>query len=302
MQEFDFIASTKDFFFQLWKGDLKACASYLASDFSFVGPFEGTASAGISKFIEFRVKVQPLFQRIEYEVKTCQQTYSDTNTSIGLAIMLVTGDTIQPTKVNNIVVWGSTSGGGKLVQLHTYIPMSTSLLDTDHYYPAFSNIVPATLPTWGQRPLVMKDNSGRKHVVDPAKTGYLEAQHQYCLVHTMPESFKVRESLTSALERFPSYFVRVHRSYAVNALMVSSIGKDEITLTDGERVPIPTRQSTAVRNLILATISSVLNSTENVSDGPGLTGRCSVQRHHEQEQKADAHTPFEDWQRDPPQR
>lgn len=299
MQEFDFIASTKDFFFQLWKGDMKACAGYLASDFSFVGPFEGATSAGISEFIELRIRVQPLFQRIEYEVKTCQQTYSDTNTSIGLAIMLVTDDTIQPIKVNNIVVWSATSGGERLVQLHTYIPMSTSLLDTDHYHPAFSSIVPATLPTWGQRPLVMKDSSGRNHVVDPAKTGYLEAQHQYCVVHISPEPFRIRESLTSTLERFPSFFVRVHRSYAVNALMVSSIGRDEITLTDGERVPIPARQSTAVRNLILATISSVLNSTESDSNGPGLTGRCSARRHREQEQKADAHTPFEDWQRDP---
>lgn len=80
MQGFDFIASTKDFFLQLWKGDMKSCADYLASDFVFVGPFDGATSVGISKFVELRVRVQPLFQHVEYKVKTCQQTYSDTNT------------------------------------------------------------------------------------------------------------------------------------------------------------------------------------------------------------------------------
>jgi hypothetical protein len=261
VQGFDFIASTKDFFLQLWKGDMKSCSDYLASDFAFVGPFDGATSVGISKFVELRVRVQPLFQHIEYKVKTCQQTYSDTNTSIGLVITLVTGDTMQPTKVNNIVVWKTTSSGVKLAQLHTYIPMRASFLDADHFHPAYSSSAPVTLPTWDQRPLVMKDSSGRNHVVNPAKTGYLEAQHQYCMVHTSPEPFRMRESLTNALDRFPSYFVRVHRSYAVNALLVSSIGKDDISLVNGEKVPIPARQSANIRSLILGTISEVLGAT-----------------------------------------
>ena len=221
-------------------------------------------------------------------MQQCEITYRNPSVSICLAITSISDGAEYETKLANVVIWKDTPTGTKLAYLVTFIPVDINLRGVGYGRSMIAARALTSMPTQAQRPLVMKDNSGRNHVVDPAKTGYLEAQHQYCLVHAMPESFKVRESLTSALERFPSYFVRVHRSYTVNALMVSSIGKDEITLTDGERVPIPTRQSTAVRNLILATISSVLNSTENVSDGPGLTGRCSVQRHREQEQKADA--------------
>ena len=66
MREFNLIASTKDFLLQLWKGNMSACADMLATDFFFVGPFDESHGIGASKFIELRIKLQPLLQRLEY--------------------------------------------------------------------------------------------------------------------------------------------------------------------------------------------------------------------------------------------
>ena len=300
VERFDAIASTKEFLFQAWKGDMSACAEKLTTDFLFVGPFDESLGIGASKFVELRIKLQPLLQRLEYTMRQCEIFYRNPSVSICLAIISISDGAEYETKLANVVTWKDTPTGTKLAYLVTFIPVDINLRGVGYGRSMIAARALTSMPTQAQRPLVMKDNSGRNHVVDPAKTGYLEAQHQYCVVHISPEPFRIRESLTSTLERFPSYFVRVHRSYAVNALMVSSIGRNEITLANGERVPIPTRQSTAIRSLILATISSVLDGTESDSNGSVLTGRCSARSHREQEQKADAHTPVEDGQSDPP--
>ena len=267
VRDFNLIASTKDFLLQLWKGNMSACADMLATDYFFVGPFEGSLGIGASKFVELRIKLQPLFQRLEYETQRCEVTYRDANTSICFVVVSVSNDAKHETKLTSVAVWKDTLAGIKLAQLIISVPVGVNFMDTDYGRSMGSAIALANLPTWEKRPLVMKDSSGRNHVVDPARTSYLEARHQYSMVHTAPEPFKMRESLTSTLGRFPSYFVRVHRSYAVNALMVSSIGRDEINLTNGERVPIPVRQSTAIRSLILSTISNALGGPAGTSDG-----------------------------------
>ena len=53
------------------------------------------------------------------------------------------------------------------------------------------------------------------------------------------------------LRDFPDYFVRVHRSYAINVLHVEQISRREIRLAGGSRIPIPERRSKSVREEVL---------------------------------------------------
>lgn len=246
-----------------------ACMGLLADDFLFVGPFEGTLGLDSSEFMKLRIRMQGSFRHLEYELSSCELTYRDDNTTMGVAIALVSGNAMRTIRLVSVLVWEAFDVDERLACLYTYVPMDIGFRDAGHRRPSYTGLALAGHPTHSQRLLALRDNRGRNHVVDPADVGYLEARHQYCLVHTAPEPFRVRDSLTSTLGRFPSYFVRVHRSYAVNALMVSSIGRDDVSLSNGEKVPIPARHAAAVRDLVLSAISDALSKPDPGKDTLG---------------------------------
>ena len=84
----------------------------------------------------------------------------------------------------------------------------------------------------------------RIHRVATADILYLQAADDYCEVH-LADGRKLLSTLALAqtLETLPGDFVRVHKSYAVNAERVSAVGprpggRRAVTLSDGAVVPV----------------------------------------------------------------
>lgn len=260
----DSISITKDFISFFWIGDMNACRSILADDFTFVGPFVHNAGQGIAPFMDFRMRVGILLEHLSYETESVQIIYGDTHTAITLASIDVRQGKSHVATLRFTFIWRITVKGFRLAHLHMSIPIQ---LQADAYHNPASDLV-SIAPTLSAdtKPVFMKDSSGKTHLVNLGETTYLEAQHQYTMVNTAPEPFRVRESLTSVMGRFPSYFVRVHRSYVVNAFLVASVSKDVITMKNGDEVPVPAKRAAAVRKLILDTISESLMSTRSERD------------------------------------
>ena len=84
-----------------------------------------------------------------------------------------------------------------------------------------------------------------------AEVLYLESRHQYTIVHLPRRQIRARVALSELLRDFPDYFVRVHRSYAINVLHVEQISRREIRMAGGSHIPIPERRSKSVREEVL---------------------------------------------------
>lgn len=260
----DSISTTKDFVSFLWNGDMNAFRGILAGDFTFVGPFEHNSGTGIAHFVDFRVRLGLLLEHLTYEMENAEIVYGDTHTAVTVANLDMRKDDIHLTTLHCTLVWRVTARGLRLVHLHMSIPMR---LQADSYHSQNAELIrAATAPVSDSKPLIIKDSSGKTHLINLAETTYLEAQHQYTMIRTTPEPFRVRESLTSVMGRFPSYFIRVHRSYVVNAFLVESVSKDAISMRNGDIVPIPAKRAASVRKLILDTISEALTSNAAYSD------------------------------------
>ncbi len=254
----DSISITKDFISFLWNGDMNACRNFLAYDFTFVGPFEYSSGHGVALFMDFRARIGILLEHLTYETENVQIIYGDTHTDITLASIDIRQGKSHIATLHFTLIWRITVKGYRLAHLHMSIPMQ---LQTDPYRnPIAEYLGSDPLPISENKPLIMKDSSGKTHLVNLAETTYLEAQHQYTMINTSPEPFRVRESLTSVMGRFPSYFVRVHRSYVVNAFLVDNISKGIITMKNGDEVPVPAKRTASVRKLVLDTISEFLMS------------------------------------------
>lgn len=278
---FDPISATKSFISFLWNGDMNTCRALSADDFTFVGPFEHSSDMDIAHFVDFRVKLNLILERLSYEIDSIEFVYGDTHTAITTADMEVWQDKGHIAMLRSTLVWRITANGHRLAHLHMSVPIKLQPDSSHNSASEFIDIVPA-LSSEG-KPLIMKDSSSKTHLVNLAETSYLEAQHQYTMIYTMPEPFRVRESLTNTIGRFPSYFVRVHRSYAVNAFLASSISQDAISLKNGEEVPIPAKRAAAVRKLVLSTISEALSGPAASASAPSDTDAKSAERDRQRE-------------------
>lgn len=67
---------------------------------------------------------------------------------------------------------------------------------------------------------------------------YVEAENVYVAVHTLRNTYRMRMGLGKFAEQLDGTFYKVHRSYVVNLKYIKKITRTEITMTNGDTVPI----------------------------------------------------------------
>ncbi len=67
---------------------------------------------------------------------------------------------------------------------------------------------------------------------------YLEAENVYVHVHTVGGVYRTRISLAKFSEQLDDTFFKVHRSYVVGLKYVKKISRKEVTLINGDTVPV----------------------------------------------------------------
>lgn len=67
---------------------------------------------------------------------------------------------------------------------------------------------------------------------------YIEAENVHIAVHTVRETYRIRQSLGKFCEQLDETFFKVHRSFVVGLKYVKKITRSDITMLNGETVPI----------------------------------------------------------------
>ena len=67
---------------------------------------------------------------------------------------------------------------------------------------------------------------------------YVEAENVYVIVHTKQGNYRTRMSLAKFVEQLDETFFKVHRSFVVGLKYVKKITKTEITMINGDILPI----------------------------------------------------------------
>lgn len=74
--------------------------------------------------------------------------------------------------------------------------------------------------------------------VSLADVQYIESQNVYIEVHTVKGVYRSRISLAKFAEQLDETFIKVHRSYIVGLKYVKMISRTNITMVNGDTVPI----------------------------------------------------------------
>ena len=92
---------------------------------------------------------------------------------------------------------------------------------------------------------------GRTIVVDADCLEYLESERRKLRLHTDGSVVEVYCSLAEAQDMLPEGFVRCHKSFVVNLADVVEIGKDDILVKSGSRVPMSQKRRHEVKEALL---------------------------------------------------
>ncbi len=79
----------------------------------------------------------------------------------------------------------------------------------------------------------------------------MESIGNHTLLHLSSQTFESTERLSSICKRVGDPFFRCHASYLVNPLYVQSIERFSLTLTNGEKLPVPEKKYTSVKAKLL---------------------------------------------------
>lgn len=88
-------------------------------------------------------------------------------------------------------------------------------------------------------------------MVDADCIEYLESERRKLRLHTDGNVMEVYCSLADAQAMLPEGFVRCHKSFVVNLADVVEIGKDDILVKSGERVPMSQKRRHEVKEALL---------------------------------------------------
>jgi len=82
-------------------------------------------------------------------------------------------------------------------------------------------------------------NTGRKMVALPIKdVYYIESRNHHIFIYKEKDTLEIRLSLSEVESMLPNQFQRCHASYLVNLDQVREVGKSEVILRGGKRIPI----------------------------------------------------------------
>ena len=67
---------------------------------------------------------------------------------------------------------------------------------------------------------------------------FVDSIKDYVRIHTQNDTVITKDKISTFMQRLPSYFLRVHRSYIINTKKIASLTSKDVTLIDGKEIPI----------------------------------------------------------------
>lgn len=243
---------TREFVHRFWDGDTEWCSKLVAPDGAGV-PFDGEEPAAGPE--GFRIAHERL-TALRPRVILINETYHAMK--IDDAVLCVAGtctaflgskkEEMEQLAFRVTLVWRWTRSAMRLVQYH----FSTSPL---HAQDGKGEAEPDTqvrelfqsTAKNDTRNLVLRDEKGITHFLNGNDVRYFEAYGRKAVAHLRSGSICVCRGIGALEQEAGDAFVRVHRSYLVNAHTVESVSYKGCVLNDGTVLPVPGRRLAEIK-------------------------------------------------------
>lgn len=143
---------------------------------------------------------------------------------------------------------------------HMHVSNEWSALEGDEIFPVkmstqtyqYVQMLLSESGRHGERTKVVLRTESTTLFIDPDMVMYVEAIGASSIIHYIDKGITVKKILGELVPLFPEYFYRAHRSFLVNCNYISEIERYSLTLITGEKIPVPEKRYTSVRDDITA--------------------------------------------------
>ncbi len=259
------VAASREFVHRFWNADAKGCKEMLADDFVWIGTACDEFGASAESFVQMHERMVGQDSRVmlmneEYRaipsggtrtvVVVCQYrgfTGFVLNASAGLRQRIT-------------FVWRARPEGLRLVHCHLSQPVSDAAdAQAGAQAPSFSasRYAMSLLERGADEPVEIRDVDSGVHFVRQTDVLYLEARRQSTVIHCTTGQFRLREGIGRVIERIDpkgsGLFAFTHRSFVVNAIYVTCVGRDTVTMANGDVLSLSSRR----RDEVLAQVGRI---------------------------------------------
>ena len=259
------VSASREFVHCFWNADVKGCAAFLSPDFSWVGVGADDFGGGAESFAQMHGRMVEQNARVilmgeEYRavppggtrtvVVACQYRCF-TGFSLSAASSL---------RQRATFVWRARPEGLRLVHCHLSQPVpEAGDARPESSTPSFSanRYAMTLLENGSDEPVEIRDVDGGMHFIRQTDVFYLEARRQSTVVHCTTGQFRLREGIGRVIERIDpngsDLFAFTHRSFVVNVMYVACVGRDTVTMANGDELSLSSRR----RDEVLAQVGRV---------------------------------------------
>ena len=188
------------------------------------------------------------------------------NTQIDVLITDIMMPEGQPSGIEVVKRLFPPESGTQVIYVSGYLEQAPEVYQTAHVYFVLKPIDPAKLHdaleralsmlVRRQQPMLRVKTGHRDQLINISTILYLESSLHKVVIHCRNRRVETYARLDDLQTQLPPSFTRCHRSYLVNLAYVSSLGSDELRLSDSTTIPVSRRRSHQTQKDMLAYLSS----------------------------------------------
>ncbi len=249
------VAASREFVHRFWNADTAGCVAMLSPDFSWVGVEADDFGGGAETFAQMHGRMAGPDVRVILMGEEYRAIPSGGTRTVVVACQYRCFTGLSFTSTSSLrqrvtFVWRARPEGLRLVHCHLSQPVSGQDADAQPaaQAPSFSadRYAMTLLRDGADEPVEIRDVDGGVHFIRPTDVLYLEARRQSTVVHCVSGQFRLREGIGRVVERVDpkatGLFVFTHRSFSVNSMYVTCVGRDTVEMSNGDVLSLSVRR------------------------------------------------------------
>lgn len=252
------IALSKEVLHSFYNRNIETYLHYLADDFLWIGAFDFQFTmnkADFLKTIQSELNSQS-FTMLDEEFMLLSKTPTTYIVCARYKLIAQNNDnSLIRTHTRMTIIWKYIGDELKLCHVHGSnsqdIPISITTedipLDPPNEFFTYLNSLNLTNT---KDKLVFRDMNGNFKYFIESEILYLEANSQSTYLYTSNECLEISGILLENSKKLSSTFYRIHKSYIVNSLLVTSLKRYQVTLTNNQTFPVSKEKYIAFREFL----------------------------------------------------
>lgn len=248
---------TRELLHAFYNREVTQFTHFLSDDFTWFGAFDFQCTNGKEEFLE-AIKSELEFMAFTMDNEEYSIVARDRDTFVlcckfDLYCKLPDGSSIE-TNTRLTVVWRHTEEGMQIAHVHGSNVENSPLLQPatgeKGQQSDFLDYFQQTSEVLLSKKIMFRTPRGEHIVLYERDIYYLKAEGQHTILYTKDDSFVVTGILRLHHDKLADFFHRVHKSYIVNTLYISSICRYKILLSNQVELPISKERFIPMRNFL----------------------------------------------------